>query len=290
MVFSFDIFDTCLVRLCGEPHNLIEVLSKDFFDEKDELQRQMFIANRVKADDGSGGGLVAIYERMASGCPLPMTAHDMAECEMQLEHKMLVAIATTKKLVDALRANGRIMFVSDMYLPSDFLRDVLKEQGFYHDGDLLYVSDEHNASKRDGSLFQLIHEREGIPYRKWHHYGDNKHSDYHIPSRFGIHAHYLHFPYLHYEKLWIAHPSLQYQYSSILAGVSRAARLHHDVPAEQGAFVSNIAALTLTSWVVHILTDASNRGISRLYFCARGTHAEYIIARKLAPLFPRIAA
>lgn len=28
MIYSFDIFDTCLARLCGEPHNLYDVLSK----------------------------------------------------------------------------------------------------------------------------------------------------------------------------------------------------------------------------------------------------------------------
>lgn len=286
--YSFDIFDTCLVRLCGEPHNLIDVLSKELFNTDNELQRQLFVANRIKADDGSCDGLEGIYKRVSSCCSLPLPVKDMAEREMQLERKMLVAVTATKQLVDKLRAKGRIMFVSDMYLPSEFLREVLKEQGFYQNGDLLYVSDEHNAWKRDGSLFRLIHEKESVPYRKWHHYGDNKHSDCRIPLRLGIRTHHLCFPYLRYEKRWMSHITLQFQYASILAGVSRAIRLQSSFT-DQNAFVCNISAPLMTSWVLKIMNDAVSRNINRLYFCARDAHAEFIIARQLSPLFPNLS-
>lgn len=289
--YSFDVFDTCLCRLCGEPRLLFDVLSlkvqKAAKEACSEHLRQLFVAARATA---SGSDLSEIYSNVAKSYPLPLSVEGMVQLELETEKEMLVPIVATKQLIDDLRKKGDIIFISDMYLPSAFIRDRLVEHGFFHEGDRLYVSDELQAWKYDGSLYKLIHEKENITYRRWHHYGDNHRSDYVVPRRLGIHANHLHYDYLPYEEQWRQKPVLQYQYPAILAGVARAVRLSSDAPEDQKAFVCNISAPLMVSWVLHIMNDAQSRGIKRLYFCARDVHTEYLIARNLQKLFHNITA
>lgn len=289
MVHSFDILDTCLARLCGEPRNLFEVLSKKVIkigeNCGDEYLRELFVAARSQAP---GVSLEEIYTHVAKEYPIPCSISEMIELELETEKEMLVPILSTLALVERLRTKGRIIFISDMYLPSDFLRARLMEYGFFKEGDAIYVSDELGASKRDGSLFKLIHVREHIPYRHWHHYGDNYRSDYRIPRKMGIHAHHIHYDYLPYEKKWGNMCTTRYQYPSILAGISRAVRLSNSASDWQSSFICDISGPFMVSWVLRVMKDAQTRGIKRLYFCARDVHSEYLIAKKLCGLFPGI--
>lgn len=289
MTYSFDIFDTCLCRLCGEPRNLFDVLSlkvqQRMGENGSEYMRQHFVATRC---DCGGHSLEEIYSEMAGRFPLPCSVEEMVQLELDTEREMLVPIVATRRLVDDLRKKGNIMFISDMYLPDGFIREQLIRHGFFHEGDRLYVSDSVGAWKHDGSLFRLVHEREGIPYRQWHHYGDNYHCDYRAARRLGIRAHHLHYDYLPYERHWKEIPSVRYQYPSVLAGVSRAIRLDSIAPDDQKAFVCDISAPLMISWVFLIMQDAQEKGIRRLYFCARDMHSHYRIARRMGQMFPGV--
>lgn len=288
-VYSFDVFDTCLCRLCGEPRLLFDVLSLKVQQAADEHfsehMRQLFVATRATAD---GNSLTEIYKNVAEQYPLPISVEKMVQLELDTERQLLVPIQETIQQVNRLREKGDILFISDMYLPSDFIRGRLIEHGFFREGDRLYVSDELQAWKHNGTLYQLIHEKEGIPFRQWHHYGDNRKSDYSVPRRLGIHAHYLHYDYLPYEEQWRQKPVIQYQFPAILAGVARAVRLSSNAPDDQKSFVCNVTAPLMVSWVLQIMNDAQLRGIRRLYFCARDMHSHYHIALSLRTFFPNL--
>ena len=287
--YSFDVFDTCLARLCGAPNNLFEVLSNKVVSRMDDVDsehmRQLFVAVRAMC---GGNSLQEIYKHVAEQFPIPCTIAEMVQLELDTESDMLVPIAATRQLISSLREKGSILFVSDMYLPEDFIRAQLVRHGFFRDGDRLYVSNSVGACKYDGGLFRLIHEREGIAYRGWHHYGDNRKSDYTIPRRLGICAHHLHYDYLYYEQQWQQQYSLHYQYGSILAGVSRAVRLQSEASSDQAAYVCDIVAPFAIAWVLSVLQDARKRGIRRLYFLARDVHSEYLVALHFHCLFPEI--
>ena len=288
-VFSFDVFDTCLCRRCGEPRMLFEVLSLKVLQAMgssgNEHLRQLFVAERV----GAGGrSLEEIYHQVAVHFPLPCSVERMVELELETEKEMLSPIVATRRLVEEKRKKGTILFISDMYLPSSFIQQRLVEHGFFKEGDRLYVSDELGAWKYDGSLYRLVKEKEGIPYRQWHHYGDNRHGDYKVPRHLGIHAHHLYYDYSYYEEKWCHLPLLQFQFGRIAAGVSRAARLQSEADESQSLFVTDISAPMMLSWVLRIMKDAQDKGLRRLYFCARDTLAEYHIARKLTFLFPSV--
>ncbi len=281
-IYSFDVFDTCLARLCGEPQLVFDVLSlkvqKAIGQNCTEHMRQLFVAARANA---KGSYLEEIYLDISLRYPLPYSPKDMVTLELATERELLVPIKTTYQLLNQLRRKGDIIFISDMYLPSYFIRERLIEFGFLRDSDRLYVSNELGVYKHDGSIYQFIHETEGISYNQWHHYGDNRQSDYIIPRHLGIHAKHIHFDYLPYEKQWQKKIVLRFQYPSILAGVARAIRLSTDAPDDQTAFVCDITAPLMVSWVLTIMADAQRRGICRLYFCARDMHTPYLIAKHL---------
>lgn len=291
MVYSFDVFDTCLCRLCGEPRLMFDVLSlkvqETMGESCSEQLRQLFVASRAEA---SGGSLKEIYDNVSQSFPLPCSVEQMIEMELEVERQMLMPIVETRRLVSQLREKGEIWFISDMYLPSTFIRERLVEHGFFKEGDKLFVSDELHAWKHDGSLFRLIHEREGLNYQRWHHYGNCRQGDYRVPRGLGIHAHHLTYGYLPYEEQWQRMPVLQFQYPAILAGVARAVRLSTPAPEDQKAFVCDISAPLMISWVLQVMNDAKNQGIRRLYFCARDNHTQFLIAQRLEPLFPGLTA
>ena len=288
-VFSFDVFDTCLARLCGDPRHVFEVLSLRLQAMMDgtcnEHMRQLFVAARMSC---GGHNLEEIYRQVAERFPLPCDVVDMVGMELAVERDLLVPIEATRRLVDEVRQKGDILFISDMYLPDDFIREQLSRHGFFREGDRLYVSETVGASKYDGALFRMIHEREGIPYRKWYHYGDNRQSDYKTPRRLGIHAHHLHYDYLFYEEQWMQQPTVGFQYPSILAGLGRAVRLQSEASEDQARFVADLSAPFMTAWVTGIMQDARQRGIRRLYFLARDVHSEYLIAKSLQCLYPEV--
>lgn len=70
MTYSFNVFDTCLCRLCGEPRNLFEVLSlkvqRLMGENNSEHMRQLFVAARCESD---GLSLEDIYQHVAENYP-----------------------------------------------------------------------------------------------------------------------------------------------------------------------------------------------------------------------------
>lgn len=288
-IYSFDVFDTCLARLCGEPYLMFDVLSykvgKLMNYPYNEHLRQAFVIARAKAN---GTTLNEIYNNVAQQFPVPCNVNEMVALELETERKMLVPIIATRTLIERLREKGKIIFISDMYLPSSFIQERLSEFGFFKEGDQLYVSEELQAWKYDGSLYKLIHEKTGIPYRYWHHYGDNQLSDIKIPRKYKIHTHKINYKYLPYEDKWRQTPLYQNNWPSIMAGISRALRLQSTAPKEQCNFICDISAPLMISYILNVLEDASRKRIKKLFFCARDMHSYFLIAKQFSHLFPSL--
>ena len=161
MVSSFDIFDTCLVRKCGTPENFFDVLSLRVFNgEIEEWARQEFAAARYlaqKSVQSPSMTLQDIWDAFDWKHPQLKQKDDLIALEQQLEREMLVPVLSMRDKVNECRNKGQhIIFISDMYLPSEFLRDVMHESGFLHDGDSLYVSCECGVEKWGGELFKYV--------------------------------------------------------------------------------------------------------------------------------------
>lgn len=86
-----------------------------------------------------------------------------------------------------------------MYLDADFLKDILHKQGFT-EIDAVFVSNELNATKSTGQLFQTVAKRLKVSPNQILHLGDNYSVDFQTAQKEGLHA------------VWLPQISLQLEY------------------------------------------------------------------------------
>ena len=293
---SFDIFDTCLIRKCGAPENVFDVLSlRAFTGEIEECERQEFVAARRMAElkiaeENPHYTLQGIWDAFAWEHPMLKSKAELYYLEQETERAMLVPVLKIRDQVNQLRNKGhRIIFISDMYLPFSFLCNVMREHGFMQDGDSLYVSCECDAEKQTGELYKYVRDKERLSsFRKWHHHGDNLQSDYAVPRQLGIKCTLVNHAYTPYQQQWVNNTyPLTYKSPGILAGIGRA--MHYSmISTSHLVFVTDIIAPFYCSLVYRIMQDAVRRGIQRLYFCARDAYIMYKIALQYSSFFPNI--
>lgn len=292
---SFDIFDTCLVRACGTPENFFDILSKRVFSgQVTENERQGFIIARREVEfklyhSNPKANIFDIYDSLSYNHPLILPNKDILEIELALEKEMLMPVFKIKGQINSLRQKGgKILFISDMYLPVLFLTDILKEYGLYKSGDKVYVSSDVGKNKFGGEIYKYIHEIEKIPYNRWTHYGDNKKADIIIPKKLGIKTIHINHKYSTYEQNWIDNGNITlFKYSQIMAGISRA--LNHSLPENpRKLLLLDVIAPLYLSFIGYIFDDAQKRGITHLFFCARDTYQLFQVAKVFNKQYPNI--
>lgn len=129
--------------------------------------------------------------------------------ERQVESDNLITNPAVRDMINQMRKEGyQIAFISDMYLDSQFLSEILKREGCMEDVDKIYVSCEHNARKDTGTLYDLV--RKELQPDEWEHYGDNKRSDVIMAERKGIKAHLIDNSYRDLASRFVAPAYLPY--------------------------------------------------------------------------------
>ena len=281
---SFDIFDTTLYRKCGKAENVFWLLALRLFPGDAERQYAFFVWRRKAArHDGWGNDfdtIKDIYNTDGVEYFSEYSPQLLMEAEMLLESEMLTANPEIVDKINALHNEGnQIAFISDMYLPSALLKDVLVREGAFKDGDRLYVSCEQKARKDDGALYDLV--RNELQPSEWHHYGDNMQSDIEMAKKKGIETHVVDIPYTPIElqsknEVCVSN----YQELRTLAGISRHARIRfgNDVKA---TFPADFVSPCYVAYVMHVLKDAKRRGIKTLYFLSRDSYILLEIAKRL---------
>ena len=161
-VISFDVFDTLLVRVQARPGDLfiqlgaelaaigIPVPTPDAFAR--ERQRWELLARRTAP--GGEVTLDEIYAPLARSLGWDDVMREQArQRELDLEARSLKAIPAMLARVNAARTEAdEVWFLSDMYLPAAFIERVLRREGFFRDGDKLFVSGECLAAAARRSL------------------------------------------------------------------------------------------------------------------------------------------
>lgn len=301
MIHSYDIFDTLLVRSCGRAELVFDLLAKRIIgtQKSDASVRMDFALERKRGehrarvaichDDVEEVTLSEIYDYCDFSALTDKTNKDIMEAELAVEKFCLTPVKQMQEEIEGCRQNGDpIAFISDMYLPKDFIEDRLKEFGFYKDGDHLFVSCENRKSKATGNLFTFVQQALNIDYRQWVHKGDNIHSDYNVPKRLGIKAQRVKHSYSYYEES-LRRKNLSSVDMSVLqeAAISRCVRLSHDDTAYV-KFAADFVAPIYVPFVYSVMEDAKRRDIKHLHFLARDGYIFYIIAQEFAEKFPDI--
>jgi len=293
MTYSFDIFDTCLVRKCGEPNCVFDLLAeRAFIKPVPKDIKRSFVAARIAAGINSWTAdqkLSDIYDSLGFEYPSLLQKQQLITLEQDIEREILCPVQEIVNLIFSLRQKGhRIVFISDMYLGAEFIKPILQKTGLLEPGDPVYVSCDVGMTKASGKLFSYIHEKEGIPYESWHHYGDNKISDIKIPQRFGIHTHKISHSYSPYQLRMKSVATLNFRLGDFMAGLSRSIALQGERSAHKD-FVLDIIAPLFVSFVFRIMSDAREKGFKSLYFCARDAYPLYRIACQMREIFHEIS-
>lgn len=294
--YSFDIFDTCLIRSCGYPHNVFDLLAIQILGENsDNNERADFVNIRLQAEKTARNQkqgeitLQEIYELCDFSSITNTSNIEITKMEMEIEKKVLVPVYSIQKRIAKLHSLGiNIYYISDMYLPQEFIKEILQQYGFWVKGDKIYVSCTSGKTKQDGSLFDLVAQENNINFHDWEHWGDNKHSDYLIPKKKGIKAHLIKHKFSEYEKNILSlHLFQDSLINQRLAGIQRAIRLSEE-SSKRTDLAIDIIIPTLVSFMFKVLLNAQKEGITHLYFLSRDGALPHYIASLFQEYFPDI--
>lgn len=190
-VVSFDIFDTVLFRACGEPADIFEQTALKAIEHKalhQPLNAKEFRSLRIAAERSARNKAVTarghaeitladIYEELPGSL---LDRQTVLQLELDAEKEACYLNPNALSLLRYCKRSGRkIALVSDMYLSSLQIMDLLVSAGFDPQwADLLLVSSEHGCSKWDGGLYDvLLQAFPDIGPNQMLHIGDNLEAD-----------------------------------------------------------------------------------------------------------------
>ncbi|ARV58411.1 hypothetical protein BZZ01_06955 [Nostocales cyanobacterium HT-58-2] len=293
-VHSFDVFDTSIVRIWAKPTDL-------FWELGYQLQKENIIqispeswsslrmgAERIARETGPNYEvtLEEIYQQLARSLNWSSSETQKAlQKEIETELSSLRPVPATQKKIQSLhQENKRVIYISDMYLPEEVIRNFLKENKVWTPGSTLYVSSETRVNKGSGKLFQHCLAQESLQRSQLLHIGDNLHSDVKVPKKLGIPCESFTQTHLNrYEEQIANTAQLPLKFRSLLAGASRLTRLQsqetsHNKQVIWDTTASAIAPM-LFGFVHWCLVEAQRRGLQRLYFVARDGQILHKIAQ-----------
>lgn len=188
-VVSFDIFDTLIKRDVPSPSDVFDLVYSKFTGEKFYRNTKFrYIREKAERDareklDKKDININDIYNFMETEF-----SNDDRKKLCSLEQKIELNIC--KKNIDIVKMfnlvkdlKKELIITTDMYLPKNVIRDILEENGFIGYNEI-FLSNDLNASKADGSIFDLVNKK--YHGKKIIHIGDNFKSDVVNARKHGI--------------------------------------------------------------------------------------------------------
>ncbi|NQY15080.1 MAG: hypothetical protein HRT81_14640 [Henriciella sp.] len=282
---SLDLFDTTLIRRSSNRElfrRLGERAAAEWIDWKlDPVEfarwRQVSEERANRAHGSCQFMLDAVYDQFSKGYEITRAQKKrLMAMELELEAEHLLVVPAMRNRIEVEHEEGRaVLFLSDMYLPSDWLRGVLTKHGLWKHGDILYVSGEAQASKSQGDLFAFAENLLGPRLNQPLHLGDNQWSDVTQADASGwrakLFADAVPTPR---EKLLAGHSPDFGAMPETLAAAARIARLNLQTSsspelATHIATITGVAAPILVAYMLWSLRKAQELGLKRIYFMTR---------------------
>jgi FMN phosphatase YigB (HAD superfamily) len=241
-LLSVDLFDTLNLRPVLDPAVLQHFAARSAVrqpgaaDEALRTRRQLEAALRAEPQRSGDVSVDDIVAAVGGGSVADLIAH-----ERSIETRAATLDPHAEALVRACRQRGsRVVLMSDTTLTRNDVDALLSTLGVAELFDELYVSSDVGARKDNGTMWEMVAQRERVAAARWAHLGDNEVSDLQAATDRGICA--LHAPsargWLHYvdptaSAQWGEEPSAQAVAGLGLVaarhGVARAHRFVGDV-------------------------------------------------------------
>ncbi len=195
---------------------------------------------------------------------------ELIEKEIELEESLLEPNTTVLHQIKTYREEGfAIAFVSDMYLPSQVLKDILLRKRCAKEEDSVFVSCEHQATKATGKLYDVV--RQKLKPSVWLHAGDNVFSDVKMARRSGIKASLVDTSFTQLEKAFSDQQVCLSRELGVLAGISR----YHRMRGEDNAcrtLAADAVAPAFIPYIVQVTSWSKAYRLQRLYFLSRDSY------------------
>ncbi len=194
--FSFDIFDTLILRTVKIPSDVFDLVGEDL--GIDEFKEKRLLAEKSARTIARESGkedttLDEIYREYSKLFSISNTECEIIkEAELNRERKVCYANQEIRSFYNRIKNLGkRIVIISDMYLPENIIKEILMNNGFNIDGVEIYISGTLGITKRSGRLFTHVLNEQNIanfPKGVALHIGDNLLSDYIKAKKCGFRA------------------------------------------------------------------------------------------------------
>ena len=163
-VISFDIFDTLIIRKLFKPDDVFYLLALEAAKIGIMLYPNTFRTQRIKAERiarSKSHGEVTIYNIYEElKYLLGISESDikkLIKLEIEIEFEISERRQSMGNVFDyALSKNKHIIFTSDMYLPKESILMILKKNGYNIPQERIFISNEFNATKSSGKLYDII--------------------------------------------------------------------------------------------------------------------------------------
>ncbi|AKB45103.1 HAD family hydrolase [Methanosarcina vacuolata] len=300
-IYSFDVFDTVLTRVTAEPTGIFGLIQQKMVEGTYELELphniiQNYAEIRINAEAEARKithleevTIYLIYDIVRKEYNLTEKAiKELIEIEIKEEIDSIYGVPKIINRIKNLRDSGsRIIFISDTYLPTSSVLDMLLKVGAYENVDHFYNSSEVGLTKTSGNLFKYVLEQERCEYTELLHIGDNLNSDIKSGSKIGINVEYFPDTKLNrYEQVLLGDDEKRYcdLQGQLTAGISRLTRLSKNYPENDTRNTlfdigANVAGPILVPYVKWTLKNAVNVGLEKLYFISRDGQILFEIAK-----------
>lgn len=249
-LISFDVFDTAIFRQVYEPTDIFKLIEEkvgnDFFTKRLEAQAKAAQQDKYYT-------LADIYKYLPEFDMQTEIAYEVSLCMPNTDIRNIYT-----------QEEGHYVFVSDMYLPSSVIKDMLEKCGY--ENPEVFVSCEEKAMKADGSLFNKIQQEKGKISK---HYGDNYVADIEGAVKAGIEPVFK--PALHTKKVIL--PSVKNPILKKYLAIIEDSTL--DEVSKLAFFVAPLM-YNFTKWVLNNRKEGE-----RIFFLSRDMYTPFQIATKL---------
>lgn len=285
---SFDIFDTAVLRKIKEPKDIFSFIARYTEKYSPDIYFDNFYIQRISAEEDArthiwetrGEAEVTlddIYEVLEDHLQINgEQINKLKNIEMKIEKEFIIFNPFIYELYTAaLNLNKKILFISDIYLPESFIKEILKDNG-YLQYKKLYVSSTIKKTKSEGTLFSYVLDDLEIDAKDVIHIGDNYNSDVVSAKKNGLFA-------MHYTKALDI-----YQKNNINLGIGINDKDNLETKLFEGAIINKFfnemkfstkslwyqigflaAGPIHTSFTFWLYKEVTSKNIESVYFLAR---------------------
>lgn len=308
-LYSFDIFDTLFTRRTLSPegifHEVKDRMAQDtarfpnlMLTDFPRIRHQVELNTRqyhnrtlsLRKDGRREITLDEIYARMQATYQLSdEQIARMKELELQSELNNVIPRTTDIQKLKKLLADGnKVLLISDMYLPEEWVRKMLTKADPVLATVPLYLSSTYGVQKTTRKLFLKAYHDLDYDFGTWIHYGDSRNADEKQPRRLGIQTVHHDTPSFNEHEENLVESLNSYDGYLAAATMERFRTTNPELSVKE-QFAYSYASLFFVPYVHWTLKNALSRGIQTLYFISRdGYHlkeiADALIKLKKYPL------